>query len=123
MNLIVKHKEPIDGFTVYLKLFQLYKSFLLMISDHANMGIGNVTLGNPSTIEGMKPISTSYNVFGFKNNLLSTIISERASFVLKSPVLLLLFLKTKKNEEEILKPLTNFVNRALEKIPGNLEKC
>lgn len=123
MNLIVKHHEEIDGFTVHLKLYQLSKSFLLMISDYANMGIGNVTLGSPSTIEGMKPIATSYNIFGFKNNLLSTIISERASFVLKAPVLLLFFLKTKRNEEEIIKPLTFFLNRALEKIPRNLELC
>ncbi len=123
MDLIIKHQEEIDGFTIYLKLYQLYKSFLLMISDHANMGIGNITLGNPSTIEGMKPIATSYNVFGFRNNLLSTIISEKASFVLKSPVLLLLFLKTKRDEEKIIKPLTNFVNRAFKMIPGNLEFC
>lgn len=120
MNLIVEHQEKIEGFTIHLKLYQLYKSFLLMISDHATMGIGNVTLGNPSTIEGMKPISTSYNIFGFKNNFLSTIISERASFVLKTPTLLLLFLKTQKNEEEIIKPLISFLNRALKKIPGNL---
>ncbi|MFX0000874.1 MAG: hypothetical protein ACFE9Q_11720 [Candidatus Hodarchaeota archaeon] len=104
----------IEEITIYLNLFKLYKSFLLLISDHPNMGIGNVTLGSPPTIEGLKPLTASYSLFGVNKKLISTIIAERASNILKAPVLLLLFLKNKKKEEEILKPLVNFLNITLE---------
>ena len=116
MALIIDKNERIGNFSVYLKLFQLHKSFLLMISDQENMGIGNVTLGSPPIFEGVKSPTTSYNIFGVKSNLLSTIISERASFILKLPVLLLLFLKTKISEEKIIPPLINFINSTLEGI-------
>ena len=119
MSLVIEKKKEIDEMTIYLKLFQLYKSFLLMISDQESMGIGNVTIGNPPTIEGIKSISTSSNIFGVHHKLLSTIITEKASSILKKPVLLLLFLKTKKTEEKILKPLIIFLNETLIAIGKN----
>lgn len=114
MKPLAEENIEIDDITIYLNLFQLYKSFLLMISDQTNMGIGSVTLGSPPTIEGMKSLTSSYNLFGMNKKLLSTIIAERASNILKAPVLLLLFLKTKKVDEEIIKPLMNFLNKILE---------
>ena len=57
------------------------------------MGIGNVSLGSPSLIKGVKSPTASYNLFGVNNKLLSTVIVERASKALNAPVLLLLFLK------------------------------
>ena len=121
MKLIVEENKLINGIPIYLKLFQLHKSFLLMISDQEFMGIGSVTLGSPPTIEGMKPLTTSHNIFGFETKLLSTIITERASFILKAPTLLLLFMKIKRNEKEIIKPLIQFLNDTLETIFEKLE--
>lgn len=117
MKLLAKEDKKIENFTVYLYLFKLHKSFLLLISDQPNMGIGNVTLGSPPIIEGIRSPTASYNLFGMNTKMLSTIIAERASNILKAPVLLLLFLKNKIDEEEIIKPLVNFLNKVLKEIP------
>jgi hypothetical protein len=116
MKLIAEHNSKIDESLIYLKIFKLYKSFLLLISDQEDLGIGNVTLGSPPIVEGIKSPTASYNLFGMNSKLLSTIIAEKASNVLNAPVLLLLFLKNKNKEEEIVKPLVNFINEVLEEI-------
>lgn len=116
MKLLAKEDKKIEDTTVYLNLFKLHKSFLLLISDQPNMGIGNVTLGSPPIIEGIRSPTASYNLFGMNTKMLSTIIAERASNILKAPVLLLLFLKNKKDDEEIIKPLVNFLNKVLKEI-------
>ena len=116
MKLLAKEDKKIEDITVYLNLFKLHKSFLLLISDQPNMGIGNVTLGSPPIIEGIRSPTASYNLFGINTKMLSTIIAERASNILKAPVLLLLFLKNKKDDDEIIKPLVNFLNEVLKEI-------
>jgi hypothetical protein len=83
------------------------------------MGIGNVTLGSPPIVEGIKSVVSSHNLFGLNSRLLSTIIAERASEVLKLPVLLLFFLKKKVKEEEIGKKLLTFLNEVLNIIIKN----
>ncbi|MFX0027892.1 MAG: hypothetical protein ACFE8B_01670 [Candidatus Hermodarchaeota archaeon] len=114
MKLLIDKSFKIENYTVYITLLSLYKSFLLLISDQEELGIGNVTLGSPSIVEGIKSPTASYNLFGMNNKLISTIIAEKVSKVLNAPVLLLLFMKTKKDEETILKPIVNFINEILE---------
>ena len=92
MKKLIEKCKKVEDLTIYLTLFSLYKSYLLLISDKEEMGIGNVSLGIPQTIDGIKSSSTSYAYFGIKQKLLSTIIVEKSSHVLKAPVLLLLFL-------------------------------
>ncbi|MFX0022834.1 MAG: hypothetical protein ACFE9S_10950 [Candidatus Hermodarchaeota archaeon] len=116
MKLLAESNTKIDDITIYLNLFKLYKSFLLLISDQPDMGIGNVTLSSPSVIEGIKSPTASYSLFGMNTKLLSTIIAEKATSILKAPVLLLLFLKNKTSDEAIIKPLMKFLNDNLEKI-------
>ncbi|NVM36061.1 MAG: hypothetical protein HWN81_10730 [Candidatus Lokiarchaeota archaeon] len=116
MKLLAEENIKIEDLTVHLNLFKLHKSFLLLISDQPNMGIGNVTLSSPPINEGIRSPTASYNLFGMNTKLLSTIIAERASNILKAPVLLLLFLKSKKEDEEVIKPLVNFLNKVLKKI-------
>ena len=116
MKILAKEDKKIEDITVYLNLFKLHKSFLLLISDQPNMGIGNVTLGSPPIIEGIRSPTASYNLFGINTKMLSTIIAERASNILQAPVLLLLFLKNKKDDEEIIKPLINFLNKVLKEV-------
>jgi len=116
MELLAEKNININNITIYLNLFQLHKSFLLLISDQNKMGIGTVTLGSPPMINGVKPPTTSFNLFGVDSNLLSTIIAERASHTLKAPVLLLLFLRNKKKNEEIVKPLIIFLDQVLKEI-------
>jgi len=116
MKPIIENKIEMEDFTIYLTLFKLHKSYLLLISDQKELGIGNATLGSPPMIEGLKSSSASYQLFGFNKKLLSKIIAERASYLLKAPVLLLLFLKTKKDENELAKPLVTFLNEVLSEI-------
>jgi hypothetical protein len=111
MKPIIEKSLEMEDFTLYLTLFKLHKSYLLLISDQEELGIGNATLGSPPMIEGLKSTSASYQLFGFNKKLLSKIIAERASYLL-----LLLFLKTKKDENEIAKPLVNFLNEVLSDI-------
>ena len=116
MKLLAERNIDVDNIKIFLTLFKLHKSYLLLISDQEDMGIGNVTLGSPSIIEGVKSPTTSYNLFGLNSNLLSTIIAERVSNTLNAPVLLLLFLKSNLKAEKIVKPIINFLNLTLEEI-------
>jgi hypothetical protein len=110
----VKENIKINDNKFYITFFQLYKSFLLLISDQKDMGIGSVTLGSPPMIEGIKAPTASYNLFGVEQKLLSTIIAERAANNLKAPVLLLLFIKDKIIMEDIIKPLVKFLDKIFE---------
>ncbi|MFX1259409.1 MAG: hypothetical protein ACFFAN_16255 [Promethearchaeota archaeon] len=116
MKILTEKNITVDDIKIFLTLFKLHKSYLLLISDQEEMGIGSVTLGNPPLINGLKSTSASYKLFGVNNKLLSTIISERASYILKAPVLLLFFLKCKKKENEIINPLMKFLNEILKDI-------
>jgi len=116
MKLLAERNIEVENIKIFLNLFQLFKSFLLLISDQENMGIGNVTLGSPSIVKGVKSPTSSYNLFGMNGNFLSTIIAEKASNALNAPVLLLLFLKNKIEAEKIIKPIINFLNEVLDEI-------
>ncbi len=116
MKLLIERNIEVEKVKIFLALFKLHKSYILLISDQEDMGIGNVTLGSPSIIKGVKSPTTSYNLFGMNSKLLSTIITERASNALNAPVLLLLFIKSKIKDEKIVKPIINFLNLILEEI-------
>lgn len=116
MKTIFDKKLHIEDLTIFIKIFKLYKSFLTLISDQKELGIGDVTLSIPPTIEGLKSTSSSFKLFGMHKNLMSSIIAKKISYILKAPILVLLFLKTEKEEEEILKPLINFLNMNLKEI-------
>lgn len=116
LKLLVEREEIIDDLVIYGKIFKLHKSYLIMISDHKEMGIGNVLLSNPPTIEGIKASVASYELFGLGNDMISKIMVERAASYLKSSVLLLFFMKARKREDSFLKALMTFVNDILKEI-------
>ena len=57
MKLLAEESIRIDEITIHLNLYKLHKSFLLLISDQPEMGIGTVTLGSPPMIEGLKSLT------------------------------------------------------------------
>ncbi len=116
LKLLVEREVNIDDSVIYGKIFKLYKSYLIMISDHKEMGIGNVLLSNPPTIEGIKASVASYELFGLGNDMISKIMVERAASYLKASVLLLFFMKARKNEDSFLKALIKFLNDILKEI-------
>ncbi|MFX0032394.1 MAG: hypothetical protein ACFE8E_04885 [Candidatus Hodarchaeota archaeon] len=116
MKLLIDQEESIGDIMIFLKIFKLFKSFLILISDHKEMGIGNVTLASPPVIEGIKSTATSYKLFGIEDDLLSKIIGERSSYILNAPVLLMIFIKSKEKMQHKIKILINFLNKSLEAV-------
>jgi hypothetical protein len=116
MKLLVDRERSIDDSVIYGKIFTLHKSYLILISDHKEMGIGNVLLSNPPTIEGIKASVASYELFGLGNDMISKIMVERAASYLKTTVLLLFFMKAKRSEDSFLKALIKFLNDILKEI-------
>lgn len=113
MELVIDRTETIEELSIFLKIYKLHNCYLVLISDHKEMGIGNVTLASPPMVEGMKSTSASSHIFGVDKKLISTIISEKVSNYLKSPILLLLFIKKSVVEQELIKSLMKFINDAL----------
>jgi len=119
MKLIVERSKQLDRVKLFISIFKLHNSYLVLISDKETMGIGNVTLGIPPTIEGMKVSAATHQLFGVQQKILSNIIVEKMSSYFNAPVLLLLFLKSVNDDQEISKPLILFLNEVLIDIPKN----
>ncbi len=113
MKPLIEKQKKIDNICLHISIFKLLKSYLVLISDEEGMGIGTVTLGIPSIIENMKTSSASHQIFGVQSKILSKIIVEKMSSDLKEPVLLLLFLRHVKEDQEVIKPLMDLLKEAL----------
>ena len=116
MKLLVDKERSIEDLMIYSKIFKLHRGYLIMISDHKKMGIGNVLLGNPPTMEGIQASVASYELFGLGNDIISKIMVERAASYLKTSVLLLFFIKLRKFDEAFIKKLIKFLNDSLNEI-------
>jgi hypothetical protein len=113
MKLIIEKSKQLERIKIFISIFKLHKSYLVLISDQEAMGIGNVTLGIPPSIEGMKVSAATHQLFGVQQKILSNIIVEKISTFLNAPVLLLLFLKSVSTDQEVSKPLSVFLNEVL----------
>jgi hypothetical protein len=114
MKEIINTQFSFQKIILYIKLFSLFKSYLLLISEKEELEIGSVTLASPSLIEGMRPSSSSYMLFGIRNKLITQVISERTALALKNPVLLIFHLISDVKEESLIKPLMSFINNSIE---------
>jgi hypothetical protein len=119
MKAIIERSKQLDKIKIHISIFILHKSYLVLISDQETMGIGNVTLGIPPSIEGMKVSAATHQLFGVQQKILSNIIVEKMSSFFNAPVLLLLFLKSVSDDQEVSKPLILFLNEVLKDIPKN----
>jgi hypothetical protein len=117
MKPLIEKSKLLDKIKVYVSIFKLYKSYLVLISDQESMGIGSVTLGIPPIIENVKVSAATHQLFGIRQKILSNIIVERISSFFNAPVLLLLFLKSISDDKEIVKPLISFLKEILDEIP------
>jgi len=118
MEPILERILLINDVRFYFSLFKLHKSYLLLLSDQKEMGIGSVTLSSPSLIEGVKTSSSSYSLFGIENKIANKLIVERMANLLNTPVLLLSFLKTKMAEEDFIKPVMICLNEMVSVLPN-----
>ncbi|MFX0012526.1 MAG: hypothetical protein ACFE9R_19590 [Candidatus Hermodarchaeota archaeon] len=119
MKPLIEKSKQLDKIRIYVSIFKLHKSYLVLISDQESMGIGNVTLGIPPTIENVKVSAATHQLFGVQQRILSNIIVEKLCSFLNAPVLLLLFLKSISNDQEIIKPLISFLKEILNEISQN----
>lgn len=119
MKEIITKIFEFEDFSIFLKLFQLHKSHLLLLSDKEDMGIREVTLSSPTTIEGLKANSSTYNLFGMHHNTLNSIIAKRAAHLCQTPVLTLVFLAHQIEDQEVIKTIVNFLNQVMKKDPKN----
>jgi len=119
MKPIIERSKQLDNIKIHISIFTLHKSYLVLISDQETMGIGNVTLGIPPSIDGMKVSAATHQLFGVQQKLLSSIIVEKISSFFNAPVLLMFFLKSVSDDKEISKPLILFLNEVLADIPKN----
>jgi hypothetical protein len=110
MEEISKEIIEIDDKKFYMVLYKLYNSFLFLLSDQKEMGIGNVTLSSPPLFKGAKAISTSYKLFGVDSEFISKAIAEKLSRKVNEPVLILTFLKEKIKENKTIKKLIEIIN-------------
>lgn len=116
MKLVKENSAQIDEITMYLKIYELHKSYLLCLSNKKEMGIGDVTLGTPSKIEGVKSSSSTFNLFGMHSDLISSVVAKKSAFILDKPVLVLFFCTADINENTFVKPLVSFLNRTLNEL-------
>jgi len=119
MKLIKEDSVQIDEIVFYLEIYKLHKSYLITLSNKKEMGIGDVTLGTPSKIEGVKSTSSTFNLFGMHNDLISSVIAKKSAFLLNKPVLILFFCTTEIEENLIIKPLISFLNKNLNELSNN----
>ena len=117
INLISEQELHYKNYTVKCGIASLDKGYLVLITDQAEYGIGEVILGTPSMLEGGKPLSSPAMVFGFKHKILSKIVAERSSVKLKHPCLVLLHLKQSGIRPEIqTKTVVDCLNKSLDEI-------
>ncbi len=117
INIITEQEHHHKNYTVKCGIAALDKGYLVLITDQAEYGIGEVILGTPSMLDGGKPLSSPAMVFGFKHNILSKIVAERSSVKLNHPCLVLLHLKQSGIRSEIqTKAVVDCLNKSLEEI-------
>lgn len=116
MEKISKEVIEIDDQKYYSVLIRLFNSYLFLLSDQKEMGIGNVTLSSPPLFKGAKAISSSYKLFGVDNEFISKAIAERLSKKVNEPVLLLTFLKEEFKENKTIKNLIEAINKIFENV-------
>ncbi|WP_371801916.1 hypothetical protein [Candidatus Lokiarchaeum ossiferum] len=117
INISGKGIAIFENFVVKATFVSLNNSYLLMVTDQEQFGIGTVTLSSPPTEFGTKATSSPFNIFGMKNSMLSNAIGRNASKHLKKPVLSLVLLVEKDFKQEIIiKTTMEAVNKAIEDV-------
>ncbi len=117
LTIIAEQELHYKGYSIKCGILSLDKGFLVLITDQAEYGIGEVILGTPSLLEGGKPLSSPAMMFGFKHKILSKIVAERSSVKLNHPCLVLLHLKQSGIRPEIqTKTVVDCLNKTLEEM-------
>jgi len=106
--------------TISAAFMKLDRSYLLLVTDQADYGIGTVTLSSPPTSPHLGATSAPFSLFGLKNNLLANLIGKAASKHLQLPVLSLILIKaTQLKPEMIIRTTMDAVLQAIEAVKAS----
>jgi hypothetical protein len=105
------------NFHITVNVVKLKQSFLILITDQEEFGIGTVTLSAPPLIEGTNASSSPFPLFGLKNNMLANLIGKVSSQKLNAPALSLVYiLEQNLKMEEIMKTTMDAVMSAIKDV-------
>ena len=120
LTILTEQELHYKGYSIKCGILSLDKGYLILITDQADYGIGEVILGTPSLLDGGKPLSSPAMVFGIKHKILSKIVAERSSVKLNNPCLVLLHLQQTGIRPEIqTKTVVDCLNMALEELKNS----
>lgn len=121
---IIEEATATQGdFSISVTFIRLDQSYLLLITDQPEYGIGTVTISAPPSELFQDAMSSPFSLFGLKNPLISNLIGKTASKKLKVPVLSLILLKSQDIKPDIILKVTmDAVNCAILKIQNNETK-
>ena len=120
LTILTEQELHYKGYSIKCGILSLDKGYLILITDQADYGIGEVILGTPSLLDGGKPLSSPAMVFGIKHKILSKIVAERSSVKLNNPCLVLLhFQQTGIRPEIQTKTVVECLNMALEELKNS----
>ena len=106
--------------TISAAFLKLDRSYLLLVTDQADYGIGTVTLSSPPTSPHLGATSAPFSLFGLKNNMLANLIGKSASKHLHAPVLSLILIKaTQLKPETIIRTTMDAVLQAIEVVKNH----
>ncbi len=101
LQLVAEHTGAHPDFPVAAALYKLHKSFLLLVSDQPEFGIGTVAISGPPTDLYPNATSSPLSSFGLKNNMLTNLVGKTASKSLMAPVLSLVLIKNTSLKQEV----------------------
>ena len=108
--------------TISAAFMKLDRSYLLLVTDQTDYGIGTVTLSSPPTTPHLGATSAPFSLFGLKNNMLANLIGKAASKHLHSPVLSLILIKaTQLKPEMIIRTAMDAVLQAIDAVKTSSE--
>jgi|SRR6056297_1549749 len=117
INIIGEGKASFGDFVVFSAIIKLKHSYLTLVTDQEEYGIGTLTLATaPNELfESKGAASSPYNFFGLKYNLLTNVISKMLSKELKKPAMVMLLIKKEGIKSEIvMKTVVKAVKNALD---------
>ena len=107
-------------FTAHAAFISLQNSFLLLVTDQPEFGIGTVTLSAPPSGVMTKATSSPFNIFGMKNTMLSGLIGKTTSKMLKKPILSLILIKEAGLKQDlVIRTAMGAVTQAIEDMKKN----
>ncbi len=104
---IIGQSESTQGtLKIQVSIIKLHKSYLFLVTDQPEFGLGTITLSSPPSLDGTKAISSPFPIFGLKNNMIANMVGNIASQKLNTPVLSLIYILEQNMKQEIIMKIT-----------------